>query len=150
MLYTSYFAKSGNSDGAISVAIGTPRWFGKLPRYLDLAPTRAMLADVKEDPLGGRDRYEATFAEKLAALNPQKVLDDLNELAAGHDPIILCWEKPPVWCHRRIVAEWIEKELGIEVPEVGFARHRTPAVSAMPTDAPKRRPKQDNQLPLTF
>ena len=138
MIQTSYFAKAGRDDGAVSIAIGTPRWFGSLPRYLALAPTREMLAWVKEDPLGGGDRYDVAFNRMLAALDPAKVSEQLHELTAPHDPIILCWEKPPSRCHRRLVAEWLEDKLGIEVPELGFARHRTPAYADMPRGKPKK------------
>ena len=67
-----------------------------------------------------RDIY---FGEILAPLDPQKVYDDLHEHAAGVDPVLLCWEKPPFditgdnWCHRRMVAEWFCNRLGVDVPE---------------------------------
>jgi len=37
----------------------------------------------------------------------------------GEDAILLCWENSGVFCHRRLVAEWFEEELGVSVPEVG-------------------------------
>ncbi len=43
-------------------------------------------------------------------------------LADPHEPVLLCWERPPfsetTWCHRRLVAAWLERELGLIVPEV--------------------------------
>lgn len=30
------------------------------------------------------------------------------------------YEKPEYFCHRRIVAEWLELALGLEVPELKF------------------------------
>lgn len=68
-----------------------------------------------------RVAYERLFAQQLAALNPQAVVDRLMELAGGHEPVLLCWEKPPFtetnWCHRRIVAAWLGNTMGIEVDE---------------------------------
>jgi uncharacterized protein (DUF488 family) len=49
----------------------------------------------------------------LDKLDPQKVFDDL-----GEDAILLCWEAPCQFCHRRLVAEWLEKHLGVNVPEL--------------------------------
>lgn len=47
----------------------------------------------------------------------------LVELAGGHEPVLLCWEKPAdenTYCHRAIVARFFEEKLGIEVPEIGY------------------------------
>jgi len=39
----------------------------------------------------------------LSKLDPQKVYDELS------DSILMCWEVPVKNCHRRLVAEWLEK-----------------------------------------
>lgn len=36
----------------------------------------------------------------------------------GPDVVLLCYEKPGQFCHRRLVAEWFEQELGLVVPEL--------------------------------
>lgn len=68
-----------------------------------------------------RTEYERLYALQLADLDPRKVVADLTSLAGGAEPVLLCYEKPPFtetnWCHRRLVAAWLEKELAIEVPE---------------------------------
>jgi hypothetical protein len=93
----------------VSIACGAPRWFRghKEPR---LAPTRAMLKMQKPE-------YDRHFAAILAQLDPVALG---QELPAG--AVLCCWEKPDEWCHRRLVAEWLEQALGIEVPEFGLAR----------------------------
>jgi hypothetical protein len=66
-----------------------------------------------------RRRY---LGEILGVLDPRAVIAELGELAGGAEPVLLCWEKPPLtasnWCHRRMVAEWLESTLGLEVPEL--------------------------------
>ena len=66
---------------------------------------------------------ELFFCDILALLNPVQVVKDLEHLAAGFEPVLLCFEKPPFtptnWCHRRMVAEWFHNELGLDVPEHG-------------------------------
>jgi hypothetical protein len=66
-----------------------------------------------------RRRY---FGEILSQLDPNDVVAQLEELAAGAEPVLLCWEKPPLtkdnWCHRRMVAEWLRTSLRLEVPEL--------------------------------
>jgi hypothetical protein len=69
-----------------------------------------------------RQQYERLYAAQLSLLDPREVFDALVELAAGAEPILLCWEKPPFhsanWCHRRFAAEWLQAELKIDVPEL--------------------------------
>ncbi|MCL2822690.1 MAG: DUF488 domain-containing protein, partial [Polyangiaceae bacterium] len=72
-----------------------------------------------------KEQYMVLYdGEILAPLDPQKTWDTLHELAGGVEPVLLCWEKPPLtadnWCHRRIVSEWFESRLGVVVPELGF------------------------------
>ncbi|MCL6442574.1 MAG: DUF488 domain-containing protein, partial [Alicyclobacillus sp.] len=43
----------------------------------------------------------------------------------GENAVLLCYEKHNDWCHRRMVADWFEKELGVVVPELGFDRSET-------------------------
>ena len=47
----------------------------------------------------------------------EEVLSKLDAL--GKDAILLCGEMPGTFCHRRLVARWLEEELGISVPERG-------------------------------
>ena len=132
---TSCFKKAALLEGAISIA-RSARFYSKKVRgkYLELAPTAAMLKDAKEDPLGGRDRYDQAFELILQKLDPQQVWNDLHEMVAPAEPILLCFEAPPLWCHRRMVAEWLEDRLGVTIPELGIARSLTPLYRNMPAD----------------
>ena len=69
------------------------------------------------------DQYRtAYFSEILGSLDPAKVMADLERLADGHEPVLLCFERPPFsdtnWCHRRMVAEWFADTLQLLVPEI--------------------------------
>lgn len=57
--------------------------------------------------------YRKACQEILEGLDPQKVFDDLAE-----DAILLCWEAPGKFCHRRLVAAWLEEKLGVQMPEL--------------------------------
>lgn len=93
----------------VAICCGVPRWYRK-GRYSDLAPRRDMLKLAREE-------FDARFLEMLEALDINQVLHELREKA-----MLLCWEGPNIWCHRRMVAEWIERESGLVVPELGFQR----------------------------
>ena len=77
-------------------------------------------------------RYEA----QLAVLDARTVWEELKAVAIGDavrrfvldevraarvEPVLLCWEKPggtsAAFCHRRLVAQWLQAELGVIVPE---------------------------------
>jgi uncharacterized protein (DUF488 family) len=57
--------------------------------------------------------YQVEYQKILDNLDPRQVFDDL-----GEDAILLCWEAPGKFCHRRLVAAWLEKHLGRSVPEL--------------------------------
>ncbi len=120
-MFTSYFAnvkKLPPDLVPVSIARGSPRGFaGK--KELRLAPTWAMLKMTKED-------YDARFADILAKLDAAEIYQ-----ALGVNAVVLCWEKPGDACHRRLVAEWLERHLGIEVPEFGFERIACPGYAEM-------------------
>lgn len=107
---TSNFWISGKDPNAVSIAAGVPRGY-KGRQYKKLAPKYWLLMKYKKD--GDQEFYIAHYYEEtLNKLDPQKVYNEL-----GEDAILLCWEKPGEFCHRRLVAEWLEKSLGIPIFE---------------------------------
>lgn len=108
---TSSFFKAPQ-EGRISIARSMPRGHS-CPTYRALAPGPWFKTVDYET-------YRELYFSQLNKLNPTAVMADLHELAQGHEPILLCWEKldtPEDWCHRRMVAEWFKTELNIDVPE---------------------------------
>jgi len=107
-IQTSYFGKSATHPEAVSISVGTPRWFRgqKAPA---LAPTWAMLKMSSVE-------YDVHFQKILDKLDPFDVIEKVN------GKVLLCWEKAGERCHRRIVADWIEEHTGLYVPELGYAK----------------------------
>ena len=62
---------------------------------------------------------------RLKDLNPYVLLDTLKQ-RFGEELIFLCHELPGIeinkehFCHRRLLADWIELETGIVIPEVSI------------------------------
>ncbi|MFQ5731914.1 MAG: hypothetical protein ACE5KM_08160 [Planctomycetaceae bacterium] len=132
-MHTSYFGNVKNLPGElapVSIARGAPRGFqGK--SFKALAPTWAMLKLPREE-------YDEQFDAILAELDAQEVYDEL-----GDDAVLLCWEPPGIWCHRRRVAEWLETELGVSIPEYGFPRDAATPYREMPAAPAKpKRPRR--------
>lgn len=111
-MYTSCFAHIKNIPAGlepVAISRGIPRFF-KGRRCLDLAPSRELLdADLPWEEYV--KQYKKTV---LKDLDPGEIAEVL-----GDNAVMLCWEGPGKNCHRRLVAEWLEKALKIKVPELG-------------------------------
>lgn len=114
---TSYFGRANSNafknSGLRFVCIARSCRYFNGERYPDLFPTWEMIK--MSDPI----KYEEMYREQvLSKLDPIKVYEDLK------DAVLLCHEKwddivdGKTFCHRRIVAQWLEEELwvrGIDV-----------------------------------
>ena len=73
--------------------------------------------------------YYRRYRQQLDRLDPQRVRQELEALAAPHEAVLLCWERPPLhadnWCDRSIVARWFWETLGLEVKERYHGKHRS-------------------------
>lgn len=108
---TSYFSKSGRHPNAVSIAGRAPDGFSGR-EYKVLAPKYWFFKKYKED--GDKEFYTDRYLEEvLKPLDPLKVVEDL-----GRDAVLLCWEKPGKFCHRHIVADWIQEKVGVLVEEL--------------------------------
>jgi len=108
---TSYYSKSATHPNAVSIAGKAPEWY-KGREYKTLAPKYWFFAKYKEDH--DEDFYvDAYYEEVLSKLDPKTVYDEL-----GEDAVIMCWESSEKFCHRHIVADWLEQQLGIKIKEI--------------------------------
>jgi len=112
---TSYFAKYKGKDG-VSIALSTPKWF-KFQKEISLMPTWDMINGIKNGSLS-KDQYEKIYREKILFL-----VDPFYIYEKYENSVLLCWEKIGEFCHRRIVAEWIEEETENEVEEYGIWKY---------------------------
>lgn len=111
---TSYYARVKPGKSTICISRGMPKW-ATYKRYFPLAPGPWFKSVSQEEYI---TKY---FNEILSKLDPQKVWDELHELTEGEEPILLCYEAPDKFCHRRLVALWFEEYLKVQVPELSKA-----------------------------
>lgn len=102
----------------VAICVGLPKWY-KGAALQELAPTRRMLKMSHEE-------YEPLMRGILAELDPAAIAAQL-----GSGAVLLCWEKPFLRCHRRMVAEWLEDALGVVIPELGYSRSATISYAAI-------------------
>ena len=100
----------------------------KLVTYLPYAEQLEELKRLREDATRIKEYLEfrkqiedeyirSYYDTRLKYLDAYKLLDTLNK-RFGEDIILLCHEYTTEFCHRRLVADFIELETGIYIPEV--------------------------------
>jgi hypothetical protein len=116
-IYTSNFSRAGREPSAVSIARSSPKgWIGR--RFDLLAPEWDWVKNLK-DGFWSPDEYAEVYGWLLSELDAENIC-----AALGDGAILLCWCKPSDFCHRRLVAEWIEREMGLVVPEWNFSYGR--------------------------
>jgi uncharacterized protein YeaO (DUF488 family) len=118
MIYTGYYAKLKDYIEAgltpIAISGGIPEFYPK--DYLwwkFLAPSWDIFSKWKNGEINDFIYMERYVPEILGKINKH---DFKQKLLSVENPILLCFEKEG-FCHRHIVADWIENELGIPVAE---------------------------------
>lgn len=110
MIYTSYFAKlKALPENIIPISIcgKAPNWYKGL-QYKKLAPKYDFFMKWKENH--NNDYYIEHFQkEVLDQLDILTVIRNLMDLADGKIPCLICYEKPNDFCHRHLVADWLNK-----------------------------------------
>lgn len=114
-IYTSYFAavkKLPDELCPIAICGKSPDWWnGKSTKVL--APKLWFFKEWKKNH--DNDFYIKNFnSEVLSKLEPIEVVKMLNKMSDGKTPCMICYEKPLDFCHRHIVAEW----LNTNIPEI--------------------------------
>lgn len=135
MIYTSYFAKLKSlPDNVIPISIcaKAPSWYGGL-QYKKLAPKYDFFMKWKENH--DNDYFIKCFNEQvLSSLDVYDVIYEMYETLPEPENMIwkmtncpcwdnkhvnialICYEKPSDFCHRHLVADWLNKN-GIECKE---------------------------------
>ena len=116
-MYTGYFGKmksypKDKEYRYVSIARFNKFWSGE--EYKKLTPP-ASIIKIEDKELYTKLYYE----QVLNNLNPQEVYNEL-----GDNAVLLCYEKyadieqGKTFCHRHMVAKWLEEKLGVEVKEL--------------------------------
>lgn len=116
MLTTSYFAMARYLPSPVSISSMKPSWYDG-PEVRMLAPPFFIVEAYKSGYLSEANYIKDYTENVLKPLNQKDVYDYIVS-AFGEDASLLCYEKAGEFCHRRIVAKWLEKGLGIDVPEL--------------------------------
>lgn len=116
MIYTSYFTKLKELENhniiPISICGKAPDWYKGL-QYKKLAPKYGFFMEWKKNH--DNDYYIEHFkTEVLDKLDAADVILDFSRLIYSFnigesDICLICYEKPSDFCHRHLVAEWLNQ-----------------------------------------
>ena len=117
-IYTSYFANLKNLEKENIFPIGIccypPKWFNG-PNLRAIEPTPDILEKCKSSHAEYEKRYRAEVLSIFKDINI--LINRISYISGGKDVALCCYEKPSDFCHRHIVAKWLEEQAGIEVKE---------------------------------
>ena len=119
-IFSTYFAKLKFFPMdmiPISICGKAPAWYDGI-QYKKLAPKYGFFKQwqVTHD----NDYYIEHFnSEVLSPLNPEEIVNELSRLSNGKDVVLICYEKPTDFCHRHLVAQWLD-EHGIYCEELHY------------------------------
>lgn len=120
---TSYFWKATHEPVSdvkyVSISRSTPPGVQYMLSYESLMPSWDLVKLAHDQDLSQEsfEYFRKAYYSQLDKLNPEKVYEDLK------DCTLVCFESSKdlatkkKFCHRRMVAGWIEEQLGIIVPE---------------------------------
>lgn len=115
-IYTSYYAKTKslieNNIIPISVSLFTPKYLkNEIKIHLkNLAPTYIMLS-MEEDI------YTPKYKKILNKLNYNDVINDIRFFTRDKDCALMCYETPDDFCHRHLLAEWLNENTEFDIKE---------------------------------
>jgi len=118
-IYTSYFAnlkKIPKGYYVTGIVRYLPRFLKGIPNYKPLAPNMDTFQTAEQKD------YTKKFRFQLSQLDSKQIYNELDILADGRDVVLLCYEKPGDFCHRKLVAEWLSDNLNIEVGEFQLSK----------------------------
>jgi len=113
-IYTSNYARNSGNPKAIGISYVVPEWYEgtTMPK---LAPMKAMINTFKRK----KDAYmERQYSYRYISLLRSRNINANNLLEEIPDgSILLCYEAPGEFCHRRVLADWIEHHTGVHIQE---------------------------------
>lgn len=127
-IYTSYFAKQKELEKLGITCIGIcaipPKWFTG-PNMASVAPTKDILFEQKANR--DNERYTRRYREEVLCIlkEPQLFIDTLKFCSEGKDVALLCYEKPEDFCHRHILADFLNEKLDLGITEYEFNKEPT-------------------------
>lgn len=119
-IYTSYLARASKLQAKGLLPIAIVRFLPKNVNMIDLktlAPSKELLFEYKRTL--NTTVYTHGFNKVLASKNPEDVINTLELISKQHnnrDIVLICYEKTGDFCHRHLVANWLNDSKLLSYP----------------------------------
>ena len=115
-MFTSYFANLKKVKYPVAICKYPPAWYLGA-KFKQFAPKPELLLAYKNGEIneeGFAVNFKATVLDKF---DPVEIYERLTRYYT-ENATLLCYEKPGEFCHRRLVAAWLEKANNIIILEL--------------------------------
>ena len=121
-IYTSYFSNLDRLEAAgiypVAVCNKVPAFF-RGPNIESVAPNNSILWEYKKSAgtPDDQDRYRQRYINEVLCVyrfHPEyftQLLESFSQSEDGKDIALLCYERPEDFCHRHILAGWMNERL---------------------------------------
>ena len=120
MIYTGYYSKIKEyaDSGLILLSISRtkPEFAKSCIDIPQLFPSDKILWDYKKGKIDEME-YTSKYLDQLNELGIDRIIKMIQIF--GDNVVLLCWESPEKFCHRHILADYINKNSNISVEEFG-------------------------------
>ena len=120
MIYTGYYSKIKEyaDSGLILLSISRtkPEFAKSCIDIPQLFPSDKILWDYKKGKIDEME-YTSKYLDQLNELGVDRIIKMIQIF--GNNVVLLCWESPEKFCHRHILADYINKNSNINVEEFG-------------------------------
>ena len=120
MIYTGYYSKIKEyaDSGLILLSISRtkPEFAKSCIDIPQLFPSNKILWDYKKGKIDEME-YTSKYLDQLNELGVHRIIKMIQIF--GDNVVLLCWESPEKFCHRHILADYINKNSNINVEEFG-------------------------------
>ena len=129
MIYISYFGRINAIKAADKNAVfcavcgGVPDWYNGnwckkvAPRWVwwkEWHDKYAGKYESEESKTFYIEKYNNTVLDKLCR---NDIVDELKTIANGKNLYLLCFETPEKFCHRHLLADWLNEILDVKIVE---------------------------------
>jgi len=118
MIYTGYYSKIKEYTNAglklLSISRTKPGFVKNCIDVPPLFPDEKILWGYKKGDIDEME-YTSKYLEQLENIGIDKILKTIEIF--GDDVVLLCWESPEKFCHRHILADYINKHSKLKIKE---------------------------------
>ena len=120
MIYTGYYSKIKEYIDSgltlLSISRTKPEFAKSCIDIPQLFPSNKILWDHNKGKIDEME-YTSKYLDQLNELGVDRIIKMIQIF--GDNVVLLCWESPEKFCHRHILADYINKNSNINVEEFG-------------------------------